>query len=185
VSALGRYRELAARVDAFFDKVHTRHQAEMACAVGCSDCCVGGLTLTSVEAAAIGEGLAALSALSPETRAELAARARAAVPARCAALDSEGRCGIYADRPLVCRSHGVPVRTTPPGKTALPLVSACEKNFAAGAGLGALAPDAILDQTTLSTVLLAVDSAFAAEVGRARGERVSLAALLGAAAGPA
>lgn len=178
MSALARYRELAARVDAFFAKVHARHGAEMACAVGCSDCCVGALTLTPVEAAAIGEGLAALSATA---RAELAARARAAPPARCAALDDAGRCGIYADRPLVCRSHGVPVRTTPPGKTALPVVSACEKNFAAGAGLAAVAPDAILDQTTLSTVLLAVDSAFAAEVGRPRGERLSLAELLAAA----
>lgn len=179
MTALARYRELAARVDAFFAKVHGRHAAEMACSEGCADCCVGGLSITSVEAAAIREGLAARAA--PE-RARIAERARTNKAARCAALDADDRCGVYDDRPLVCRSHGVPIRTPRPNRVELPVVSACEKNFGGGLTLDAVAPDGVLDQVTLSTVLLAVDSAFAAERGQPRGGRVDLAGLLRAAA---
>src|SRR5439155_26416995 len=81
----------------------------------------------------------------------------------CPALDDGGRCSIYPVRPLVCRSHGLPIRLGPPGS--LPVIQTCFKNFTAG--FDALAPDHVLDQTTLSTLLGAVDAAEAADAGRA------------------
>jgi hypothetical protein len=90
----------------------------------------------------------------------------AAGAGRCAALDGGGRCRIYGARPLVCRSHGVPIRLRDRG---LPVVQACHRNFTC------TAPDAdcVLDQTTLSATLFAVDAA-----SGGGGARVELAQLL-------
>jgi hypothetical protein len=63
------------------------------------------------------------------------------------------------------------------------VVDACPRNFA-GSDLSDIAADCVLDQATLSTVLGALDAARAAELGRPRGERVDIAALLAGDAGP-
>jgi hypothetical protein len=172
--SLARYRELVSKVDAFFARVVGRHGHAMQCQAGCSACCLPGLSVTGVEADAVREGLARM----PDgERARLRARALQENPAACPALDEEGRCGIYAERPLVCRSHGLPIRL--PGPRGLPVIDACPKNFGSiEGGPGALEADCVLDQTTLSTLLLAVDRAHAAEAGREAGERIPLAALL-------
>lgn len=145
---MSRLPELEAKVDAFFARVATRHGDDMQCATGCSDCCHVRLTITEVEAAAI-RRLDARVVPNP-------------APDRCAALDASGRCQIYAARPIVCRSHGVPIRIR---EGSLPVVQSCHRNFTH------TTPDAdcILDQTTLSATLLAIDGG---------AERVDLASLL-------
>ncbi|HVV88247.1 MAG TPA: YkgJ family cysteine cluster protein [Kofleriaceae bacterium] len=151
-----RYRELVGRVDAFVARVAARHPAELACRAGCDGCCRTRLTVTAVEAAAIEAWAAEQPA---EARAAIAAAARAPVePAsvRCAALDGDGRCRIYPARPLVCRSHGIPIRLR--DGRGLPVVTACELNFRA-AGPGAADADCVLDQELVSTTLGLVDRA--------------------------
>jgi hypothetical protein len=123
-------------------------------------CCHDRLTVTTVEADAI---RAHVAAMSPAARAALASQMR---DDRCAALDDAGRCQIYDARPLVCRSHGVPIRTTAPGH--LPVITSCSLNFTAR-GPAAADPDCVLDQATLSTILLALSP---------DGERHDLAELL-------
>ena len=91
-------------------------------------------------------------------------------PDRCAGLDAAGRCRIYPARPLVCRSHGVPIRL----RGALPVIQACHRNFTRIAP----DPDCVLDQATLSATLYAVDAAEAAEAGGDPTRRIDLAALL-------
>ena len=76
-----------------------RHAARMACARGCSGCCVDGLTVFEVEAERIRRGAA-----------ELLASGTPHPPGRCAFLGSEGECRIYALRPYVCRTQGLPLR---------------------------------------------------------------------------
>jgi hypothetical protein len=170
-----RYRELTGKVDAFFARVEARHGDDMRCAVGCTACCHTRLTVTGIEAAAI---VAAVDAMSDDRRAVLAATAR--LPnddhdPRCAALDADGACLVYEARPVVCRSHGVPVRTVHAG--GLPVVTSCHLNFTRHGPADADA-DCILDQTTLSTVLLALDGAHAQATGGVAGDRHDLAALL-------
>lgn len=172
MSALDRYRELAAKADAFFARVEQRHGDQMLCGSGCFDCCLVELSVTSVEAAVIGETLATLPAAD---RARLAERAARHQRNRCAALDDDGRCAIYAGRPLVCRSHGVPIRQRGPRGEAV--VDTCFRNFAEH-GASAADPDCVLDQATLSTILLAIDSAHAAETGGTAGTRIAIADLL-------
>jgi hypothetical protein len=189
-SPLARYRELTAKVDAFFERAMRRHADEMQCGSGCHDCCHTRFSVTGVEAQAIREGL---SALEGEARARISERARAANPARCPALEDNGRCAIYAVRPLVCRSHGLPIRM--PSPRGLPVIVTCFRNFCdrdrdrdgddAGSreegapkrGPERASPDCVLDQTTLSVLLHAVDAEHAKKTGRAAGERVEMEAL--------
>ena len=172
MSARERYRELCAKVDGFFDRVKARHGDDMQCVAGCHGCCQGGLTVTTVEAEEI---RGALVALSTEARGRAAARAAAEDRTRCAALEQDGRCAIYPARPLVCRSHGLPIRMA--SERGLPVVSACELNFTAR-GPAAADGDCILDQTTLSLTLGAIARAHAEEAGGGAAERVPLADLL-------
>jgi Fe-S-cluster containining protein len=111
-------RDVASKVDDFFARVRGRYGSDMQCDSGCSDCCVVRLTVTNVEACEIRNFVAGLS---PAARAGLAANVAASTTA-CAALDPAGRCLIYDARPIVCRSHGVPVRMRSPG--ALPVIEA-------------------------------------------------------------
>lgn len=160
---MSRLGELTAKVDAFFARVEARHGDDMQCTTGCSDCCHVRLTITGVEADAI---RAHVGAWTPEQRRALGVAVAAADPTRCAALDAAGRCRIYAARPLVCRSHGVPIRIR---EGSLPVVQSCHRNFTHTDP----AAECVLDQTTLSAMLLAVDR----EAGR-DGTRVDLATLL-------
>ena len=147
---MSRYPELAAKVDAMFARVEARHGDQMACNTGCSHCCHVRLTVTAVEADAIQRLIDTMPA--PDADA-LRANAEAAAPDRCTALDANGRCLIYAARPIVCRSHGAPVRLR---ENSLPVVQACRDNFTAN-GPAAADADCVIDQQTLSALLLAVD----------------------------
>jgi uncharacterized protein len=166
--AVSRLPELHAKIDAFFARAEARHGDDMQCRTGCSDCCRVRLTITGVEAAAIRDEVAGWPADRGGGVAVPGAGAAADAAAdRCAALDDAGRCRIYAARPIVCRSHGVPIRMR---RGALPVIEACFRNFTRTEP----AADCVLDQTTLSALTLAVDRAAGGD-----GARVDLAALLG------
>ncbi|MCB9574928.1 MAG: YkgJ family cysteine cluster protein [Kofleriaceae bacterium] len=175
---LDRLGELAARVDAFFARVAARHGADLRCAAGCDGCCRTRLTVTTVEADAVRGHVATLEAPARARLAEVAARPVDAAAPRCAALDDDGRCLVYAARPLVCRSHGVPIRLR--GGDGLPVVQACELNFTAR-GPAAADADCVLDQQTLSATLLAIDQLHAAATATPAGARHDLGEVLRAA----
>jgi Fe-S-cluster containining protein len=165
---------LFAKIEGFFSAAQAREGAAITCHAGCSDCCRR-FTVTGLEAEVIREGLAAL----PDARREeLATRARNDETDVCPALDADGRCAIYAHRPVICRTHGLPIRFTEQrAGRSLPMLDACPKNFV-GHDLTAVSPASVMDQTTLSTILGALDAARADETGRPRGERVAIAELL-------
>ncbi|MFI5302537.1 MAG: YkgJ family cysteine cluster protein, partial [Polyangiales bacterium] len=79
--------------------LHAVHAARLQCKRGCSGCCVDDLTVFAEEAAPIRAHHAAL----------LTEGAPHAIGA-CAFLDGRGACRIYADRPYVCRTQGLPMR---------------------------------------------------------------------------
>jgi len=157
---VSRLAELHAKVDGFFARVEARHGADMQCSTGCSDCCHVRLTITHVEAAAI---RALVTSWPAEQRAALAA---VGPVDRCAALDPTGRCKIYEARPIVCRSHGAPIRMR---RDSLPVIESCFRNFTQTEP----AAECVLDQQTLSALTLAVDR----DAG-GTGERVELVALV-------
>ena len=101
--------QLRTRVDAHFDQALARSPAAFQCAVGCDACCHVRIGVFAVEAAPIRQALARLAATDPALRSRV--RAQADDPAlqdRCALL-VDGRCAVYAERPMICRSHGLPI----------------------------------------------------------------------------
>ena len=155
---MSRLTELTSKIDGFFARVEARHGDDMQCQTGCSDCCHVRLSVTAVEAADIRTYLATRR-IDPNP-----------APDRCAALDVAGRCQIYDARPVVCRSHGVPIRLREEViPRSLPVVRNCFRNFTHTEP----AADCVLDQETLSTLVLAVDRAAGND-----GSRIDLATLL-------
>jgi hypothetical protein len=169
-----RLRELFSKVDTFFAATKQKHGAAITCHAGCDDCCKRRFSVTMLEADAIRQ---ALSELSDDDKETLAKRASHLEGTDCPALGDDGRCAVYAARPMICRTHGLPIRFTEARNgRSLPIVDACPKNFS-GLDLAGIEPKSVLDQATLSTVLLALDAAYADECGFSRGGRVEMTAL--------
>lgn len=169
-----RLHELFLKVDSFFARAKSRSGEAITCAAGCDDCCRRRFSVTTIEAAEVQE---ALDRLSDEERQRVAARAADAAGTACPALGEDGRCAVYEARPTICRTHGLPIRFTErKGGRSLPVVDACPKNFV-GQDLASLDPSTMLDQATLSTVLAALDAAYADAVGLPRGQRIEMTTL--------
>jgi Fe-S-cluster containining protein len=158
------YRSLLTRLDAWFAAARRDAGGIVPCREGCTACCHGPFDISVADAELIGEALdrmppadrarvvararalfARMRELEPAWAAPYAVDALgeagfdrltdalAAEP--CPLLDEAGRCGIYADRPLVCRMIGLGMRT-PAGRT---IENACpiQADFA---GYASLAP---------------------------------------------
>jgi len=94
-----RLAAIYARVEEEAGRLHRLHRARLQCRRGCAECCVDGITVFAVEAESI--------------RAHCADLLRAGSPHRggkCAFLAADGSCRIYAQRPYVCRTQGLPLR---------------------------------------------------------------------------
>ncbi len=124
---LQAYHRLQRRMDRFFRQVKRRERNNLACRVGCSDCCQRDLALFPVEVDLL---VAAAQELPENVRRGVLQRARRALhdsEAPCPLLDQRGKCLVYANRPMICRSHGLPLLITFPGKE--PSLSVCPLNF--------------------------------------------------------
>jgi uncharacterized protein len=91
-------RKLHAEVDRRAGALSERHADRLRCGLGCTDCCVDGLTVFEVEAERIRREAPEVLATEPNTA------------GGCAFLSPEGACRIYAQRPYVCRTQGLPLR---------------------------------------------------------------------------
>lgn len=90
---------LHAEVDVQARRLHVLHAERTQCRQGCHGCCEDDLTVFTVEAGRIRSAHAAL--LAHGTPGPVGG---------CAFLDSAGACRIYAERPYVCRTQGLPLR---------------------------------------------------------------------------
>jgi len=75
------------------------HSERLQCRRGCSACCLDDLTVTRIEAERI-----------RRAHPDLLRNERPHPVGGCAFLDEQGGCRVYADRPHVCRSQGLPLR---------------------------------------------------------------------------
>jgi hypothetical protein len=131
-SGLDAVIRLHTEVDRAADPLRTIHAVRLHCRRGCCDCCVDGLTVFEIEAERI-----------RRCHAELLSQGAPHPPGGCAFLDESGSCRIYADRPYVCRTQGLPLRWIGPGPDGEPaeLRDICPLNEA-GPPVEALPPDA-------------------------------------------
>ena len=115
------------RVDDHFDQAEERSPGQMQCRAGCDMCCHARLTVFAIEAERIASALATLARRDPELRERVRRQADDPAESDHCALLVDGRCSIYADRPLICRSHGLPIAVTDDeGETT---VDCCPLNF--------------------------------------------------------
>ncbi len=98
-SAPDSIARLHANIDRATRRLHLVHAARSQCREGCSSCCVDDLTVFEVEAAQVRLHYG-----------ELLATGAPHATGACAFLDERGACRIYAERPYVCRTQGLPLR---------------------------------------------------------------------------
>ena len=125
------------KTDHWFLRATAALLGEVPCRLGCTSCCIGPFPITLLDVHTLQEGLAALPPDDRhriEQRAiEHTTKMETAFPQLthtdlldtwsdqeidrlvtefhnhpCPALETDGRCGIYDHRPLVCRSMGIP-----------------------------------------------------------------------------
>ena len=150
---LHNYRDLLARVDLICREVETEFGAHLACRAGCDGCCRH-ITLFPVEAAALAT---ALDDLPGEEADRIRARARNASPDGACPLLENGLCLLYAARPIICRTHGLPLLTMHGGERT---VDFCPLNFR---GISSLPGKAVIDLDRLNTTLAAINALFTAQ----------------------
>ena len=168
------YRKLIEKVDHHAHRVTAAHGGDMACAVGCTGCCHRELTVFPVEAAFIrgwlGDRVVPPVAVPRPSTGVLAILELGSEPSPCVMLDGQGRCRIYPVRPLICRTHGLPLAVSDDDGL---YADVCPLSFDAGAGLAELEEDDFLVVDTLNAILAAVNAAHVAATG-CDGERVPL-----------
>jgi Fe-S-cluster containining protein len=97
--AIDAVEAIHADVDRLAAPLVETHAGRLACARGCIGCCVDELTVFEVEAEAIRARFG-----------DVLASAEPHPPGRCAFLGAAGECRVYAARPYVCRTQGLPLR---------------------------------------------------------------------------
>lgn len=149
---LDNYTRLVSRIDDLCTAIKGALGERITCSEGCSSCCTA-ITLFPVEAAALREALEQL----PEPEAE-AIRSHVEAHSkdeRCPLL-SHHRCLLYHARPIICRTHGLPIIYTEDDRR---ISDCCPLN------LGETEPvsgSSVIDLDKLNPLLVAVNALYLA-----------------------
>jgi Fe-S-cluster containining protein len=147
LKSLESYRQLVAKVDRFAAGVSERYAGQLVCCRGCDACCTH-IGISAVEALALA---LAVAALPPEVAAKLRERAEGMRNGEVCPLLAEGVCLLYAARPIICRTQGLPLLVTEEeGRR----VDHCPLNFRE---IEAISGAAVLDLETLNQALAAIN----------------------------
>jgi Fe-S-cluster containining protein len=155
VARLGNYRDLVSRVDEMCRRIEESLRPEITCTRGCDGCCRH-LSLFPVEAMALAEEL---RKLPPPEVDRIRVRARASLPDGPCPLLEQHCCLLYPARPLICRTHGLPLLVNRGEERR---VDHCPLNFR---GLSCLPGSAVIDLDRLNETLVAVNLLFTAPQG--------------------
>ncbi|MEP7273746.1 MAG: YkgJ family cysteine cluster protein, partial [Acidobacteriota bacterium] len=109
------YQQLVREVDQVTIELSNLYQDHLQCRAGCSSCCHHHLSVFEVEAKAVS---AAINALPLEVQTAVEEQAAAVLelegqgsPVSCPLLIDD-RCSIYENRPIICRTQGLPILLT-------------------------------------------------------------------------
>ncbi len=156
-SLLNNYHQLLARVDALCEGIEKALNEHITCSEGCSACCTA-ITLFPVEADALH---AALEELPAEDAAAIRRHVTEhADDERCPLL-SHHRCLLYTARPIICRTHGLPILYSENGERR---VDYCPRNLEQ---CNSLDGSAIIDLDRLNALLVAVNSLYLSQADAA------------------
>lgn len=168
--ALKNYYSLVAKVDELCSRIESDFANQLTCHAGCSGCCQH-ISLAWVEAIALATAFNKLPANTAEAIRLQAQSARADGP--CPLL-LDNHCALYANRPIICRTHGLPILT---GSHEVRTIDFCPKNFQ---GSETLPGSAVVDLDRLNTLLDSVNRLFITELFSTKPdkERLSIAEAL-------
>jgi Fe-S-cluster containining protein len=154
MNSLENYFRLVEKVDELCLRITERFRESISCRRGCDACCRH-LTLFPVEGAALAQ---ALKGAEPALAENIRIRALEATPDGPCPLLENGDCLLYEARPLICRTHGLPLLSSSEGEKR---VDFCPENFR---GLESLPGSAVIDLEMLNSSLVAVNTLFVREV---------------------
>lgn len=180
------YAHLLSDLETLTQALSQQHAANITCQAGCSGCCLPGLSIFPVEAAAISLALAQLAEDNPALRQRVREQSQTALgdpetQEHCPLLVDD-LCSIYAVRPVICRSHGYPIHfqdpdPAPEAEEGEVFLDVCPLNFTAEGALESLELPATLPIDRLNLRLAAINHVYCRDVLQAEAERVSLAEL--------
>jgi len=163
LSVLENYKVLLKKTDEKSKEITTRYSEKIRCGKGCHSCCLHGLTVNGLERENIRQYLTSHPDVS--TKAVLNAKTNPHQGQRCAFLDAAGACIIYEARPIVCRSHGVPLKATLEGDSSAHISSSpiqksvCPLNFT-DMNLKDVGEHYFINLDTLNTILVLLNQQF-------------------------
>lgn len=163
---LENYQALLARVEEICQRTSETFSTHITCHAGCDSCCRH-LSVFAVEAAALA---AALRELPPEEAELVRSKARGADENSACPLLHDGLCLLYHARPIICRTHGLPLLLLRDGERS---VDFCPRNFQ---GLPSIPGSAVLDLERLNTMLAAINALYLQAFGGP--ERLTIARAL-------
>lgn len=166
---LKNYHRLLDKVDQLCEGISHLLGTALTCHEGCDSCCIA-ISVFPVEAAALIE---AAGKLPPEQYQQLKRHlGQPQSEGRCPLLSEEGRCLLYQARPIICRTHGLPILIT--DDDGQRRVDICPRN---GQGIEQLPGEALIDLERLNELLVSVNVLYLREFGIKVPERVELTAL--------
>lgn len=163
---LDNYKQLTSRVDALCGAIAEALEEQITCSAGCSSCCTA-ITIFPVEAAAMQEALNKL----PEQQAEEIRRhvSNHKDGERCPLL-LHNLCLLYEARPIICRTHGLPIIYDADGERKS---DCCPLNLTDSESLSGIN---VIDLDKLNTLLVAVNSIYLSQADNTDTElRVTIA----------
>jgi Fe-S-cluster containining protein len=150
---LRNYRTLLKKVDERCREIERNCRAHIACRKGCAECCRH-FSIFPVEAAALSE---ALQRLTKEQADHILEKARNSTPESPCPLLEKRICLLYKARPVICRTHGLPLLYVQDGQT---IVDFCPLNFR---DLDSIPGNAVIHLDRLNEMLASVNRLFVAE----------------------
>lgn len=147
---LGNYRLLVRKTDELCSSIVRDFSDEISCTEGCDSCCCH-ISIFRVEAISIAKAVVELSNREADF---IRSRAQSASGSGACPLLFRGRCLLYPHRPIICRTHGLPILT---GEGSPRTIDFCPRNFRR---TETIPGSAVIDLDRLNDTLAAVNALF-------------------------
>jgi uncharacterized protein len=172
------YPQFLQHINDLSERLHARYAQHLVCRAGCSGCCHHHLSVFKVEADAIAE---AVAALPDEIRQRVTQQAKqiTADERQVCPLLVDDRCAIYAARPVICRTQGLPLLLE--AENGEPEVDFCPLNFTAANATDDLTEDKLvpLNQINLQLAMLNLQHCRAQDISDEQsGERIKMSEVI-------
>jgi hypothetical protein len=149
------YQRLLAEVDEARLTLASQYRAHLACRAGCCSCCRHDLSVFEVEAESVRTTVLNLPEKTRErivAQAETVRKLKSLGQKACCPMLVDHRCAIYNNRPIICRTQGLPLLITKEDGTQE--VDFCPFNFSNPGATAELDPQCLMDLEPINAKLV-------------------------------